>query len=234
MLKHDNRRMTVRLLAALALVLLSAAPQDLRALVGTTFPARVTTVLDGDTIEVVRPGTSARMRVRLEGIDSPERGEPYSNVARTRTRVLVFDKDVRVSGKDVDRYGRLVARVVVQDAGAAVDVSVALVREGLACYYTVFATDPVLARAENDARTAGRGFWAPNAPQPACAAAAATGPPPGTTRPATATVFIGNVRSRVYHLPTCRNAGCPNCTRRFASRDEAEAAGFRAAGDCQR
>jgi endonuclease YncB( thermonuclease family) len=145
------------------------AQEPLRALVGTSFTARVVTVIDGDTIDVVRPGRPARLRVRLEGIDSPESGEAFSQVARARTRVLAFDKDVRVVGRDVDRYGRLVARVVVTDGATITDVSVALVAEGLACHYRLYSADPALARAEAQARAAGRGFWAPGASKPSCA-----------------------------------------------------------------
>lgn len=167
--------MTRRQLAAV-LVLLGAlvirstgAQQNLRPLVGTTFPAHVVSVIDGDTVDVIRPGQTTRLRIRLEGIDTPERGEPFSQVARTRTRVLVFDQDVRVDGRDVDRYGRLVARIVVGSASRAIDVSVALVSEGLACHFTRYSSDPVLARAQSDARAAGRGFWARDAEKPRCA-----------------------------------------------------------------
>ena len=50
--------------------------------------------------------------------------------------------------------------------------------------------------------------------------------------PTAAGPFFGNVRSRVYHAKTCRNATCRNCTREFKTQVEAEAAGFRPAGDC--
>jgi endonuclease YncB( thermonuclease family) len=243
-------------LAACSLVAATAAaPQNLRALVGTSFPARVVSVIDGDTVDVVRPGETTRVRIRLEGIDSPEQGEPFTQVARTRTRVLAFDQNVRVEGRDVDRYGRLVGRVVVgAGTAAATDVSVALVTEGLACHYTQYSSDPVLARAQSDARAAGRGFWARDAQKPRCALAVLSSAAPGAAsdrarprplvggaataigpaRAGTAVVYHGNVNSRVYHAPTCRNYNCPNCTRRFTSRADAEAAGFRAAGDCLR
>jgi endonuclease YncB( thermonuclease family) len=260
----DDRDLRIRLAAfgfrrvalAVALAALAGqagqARQDLRLLVGASFPARVVSVLDGDTIDVRRQGQANPMRVRLEGIDTPESGEPFSQVARMRTRVLAFDQDVLVEGRDVDQYGRLVARVLVGAGAERIDLSVALVGAGLACHYRYFSADPVLARAESDARTAGLGFWAPDAEKPRCVAANASIPPgtapdapmpPTTTRPAGAqpppappgaAAFIGNVRSRVFHSPTCRNAGCPNCTRRFASRAAAEGAGFRPAGDCLR
>lgn len=229
----DNARMPVASVVlgafALAALLVQGPTPDLRALIGATFPARVTAVIDGDTIDVVRAG-SAALRLRLEGIDSPESGEPFSNVARTRVRVLAFDQDVRVEGRDVDRYGRLVARVVTRTGADSVDLSVALVSEGLACHYTQYSSDATLARAESAARAAGRGFWARDAQKPRCAVGSA---PPTPSSPVGA-VYHGNTRSRVYHAPTCPNYNCPNCTRRFASRADAEADGFKPAGDCLR
>jgi endonuclease YncB( thermonuclease family) len=58
----------------------AAPPVDVRTLVGQTFPARVVSVVDGDTIDVTSARTGT-LRVRLEGIDTPERGEPFSRHA---------------------------------------------------------------------------------------------------------------------------------------------------------
>lgn len=194
------------------------------------FEARVVTVLDGDTFEVVTTDRR-RVRIRLEGIDCPERGEPFSNVARSFTRQLAFDRTVQVEVRDVDRYGRLVARVTSEGK----DLSQALVAAGLATHYTVFRFDPRLEETERRARAERRGMWAQGLPHPPIAE---RGSSPSTPRavvaPDLAGPFYGNVSSRVYHAPTCRNARCKNCTREFRTQEEAQAAGFRAAGDCLR
>jgi hypothetical protein len=147
--------------------------------------------------------------------------------------VLLFDQTIRAEGRDLDRYGRLVARIRVSGK----DSSLELLRAGLACHYTDYSSDPVLAKAEADARAAARGFWAASAPKPRCALAVG-GAGPGASSPAAAPVqrggFHGNTVSRVYHAPHCRNFNCPNCTRIFATEDEARKAGFRPAGDCFR
>jgi endonuclease YncB( thermonuclease family) len=221
----------VALCIALAATLASAQAPQLRALVGTTFDAKVVGVVDGDTIDVLRAG-NVKIRVRLEGIDCPESGEPFSQVARNFTRVLAFDQMVRVSGREVDQYGRLVARFGADSK----DVSVELVTAGLACHYKRYSSDPALARAEADAKSHARGFWAASAEKPACVAreAGAIARPLLSSPATTNGRVIGNVSSHVYHLTTCRNATCKNCTRPFASRAAAEAAGFRPAGDCIR
>jgi hypothetical protein len=115
------------------------------------------------------------------------------------------------------------------------DASAAILSAGLACHFRRYSDDEVLEAAEQAARTARRGFWASDATEPACVArearARATSVPQRrTTAPATG--FVGNVNNRVYHSRACPNANCKNCTRQFASHAEAEAAGFRPAGDC--
>ena len=198
-------------------------------LIGSQFTARVVTVADGDTIEVLTSGRR-RVRIRLEGIDCPERGEPFSNVARSFTRQMAFDKTVAVDVRDVDRYGRLVARVTSEGK----DLSLELVRAGLASHYTVFSFDPKLEAAEKLAQKERRGMWlngAARAPTARERTLLST-PQPATAVPDVAGPFFGNVRSRVYHAKTCRDAGCKNCTREFRTQAEAQAAGFRPAGDC--
>jgi len=198
---------------------------DPRRFVGTRTSATVTSVADGDTVNVSTTDGST-LTVRLDGIDTPERGEPYSAQATRATRVLLLSKRVQLQGTDVDRYGRLVARVVVD----GVDSSVQLVRDGLACHYTRYSSDAALVAAQADAQRRGAGFWAQGAPKPACAVGTLkTQAPPGVAGP-----FHGNKSSHVYHAPSCPNYNCRNCTVVFATGTAAEAAGFKPAGDCLR
>ena len=199
------------------------------AALGSSFSARVVSVADGDTLDVVAAGDRrVRIRIRLEGIDSPEQGEPFSTVARTFTRQLAFDNTVQVKVHDVDRYGRLVARVTSEGK----DLSLELVSAGLATHYTSFSFDPKLEAAQRQAQQERRGMWKNGVPPSRTRATGATSAPRAAAAIDAQGGFVGNARSRVYHTRTCRNAGCKNCTRAFATQAEAQAAGFRAAGDC--
>jgi endonuclease YncB( thermonuclease family) len=209
-----------RLIVGLLLLLSSFG---LRAQVGEVFSGEVVGITDGDTIRVMHEGEA--VRVRLEGIDCPERSQDFSQRARQLTSSLTFGEVVRVDVRDVDRYGRLVARVVVDGQ----DVSVALAQQGLAWHYTQYSDDPVLAMAERSAREAEIGLWSRANPIP----------PWEFRRGGTTSVdeaadgqLHGNRRSRVFHRPGCPNYNCPNCTVLFDSPEEAVAAGFRPAGDC--
>ena len=137
---------------------------ELMRLVNRTVSGIVTSVTDGDSVRIRLDGTSQTIPVRLEGIDAPETGEPFSNQARNAARVLMFDKNVQVMARDVDNYDRLVARVIV----AGKDASLELLQAGLACHFTRFENDSVLAKGQLDARKAGKGFWAAGTEKPRC------------------------------------------------------------------
>ena len=219
----------------------TAPPAQSRDLIGSTFDAKVVRVADGDTLEAIPAGQSRVIRIRLQGVDAPELGEPFSREAQAFVRTLLFDQRVRIVGHELDRYDRLVARV----SASGKDASTELVRAGLACHS--YARDAALASEESRARSAGVGFWAATAKKPGCvtrtaySSRSAVGTRDGSdARPLeavenpSAVSFRGNTSNRVYHTSTCPNFNCRNCTRVFASEAEAKAAGFRPAGDCAR
>lgn len=160
--------MSAILIALLTAGTLLAAQRDLppsehrRDLIGTRFDARVVRVGDGDTFEVQLPNEKRRLRVRLQGVDAPEQGEVFGRESTAFLRRLLVDKTVRIDGRDMDRYGRLIARVAVDGQ----DASTALLRAGLACH--AYFRDPALAREEAQARAAQAGFWARSAQKPNC------------------------------------------------------------------
>ena len=135
-----------------------------RDLVGRQFDAKVVRIADGDTLEAIPAGEQRPIRIRLQGVDAPELGEVFGRESMAFLRTLLFDKRVRIEGRDMDRYGRLVARVTTSGQ----DASTALVRGGMACH--AYARDAALAREESQARSAGVGFWARNATKPRCTA----------------------------------------------------------------
>lgn len=112
-------------------------------------------VMDGDTFR------SGNTRVRLWGIDAPEKGQPYADKARARLQELCEGKSLRLERKDKDSYQRTVAIAYVGNT----NVNLQLVKEGLAWHYTYFAPDArELAAAQKAARKARRGLWADDAP----------------------------------------------------------------------
>ena len=124
------------------------------------------------------------------------------------------------------------------------DVSAALVQAGLAWHYLKYSSDPVLARAEATAKSAGIGVWSLPKPLPpwevrsqrrqGSVAQKARARPKETSPSADAgVVYHGNRRSRVFHAPWCRSYSCKNCVVEFHSRDAAIDAGYRPGGHCR-
>jgi micrococcal nuclease len=126
-----------------------------------SFAAKVIAVHDGDTISVLRHGRE-RLRVRIDGIDCPELYQHYGRRAKQLTGDLAFGRMVTVVPVDEDAYGRLVARIRVDGE----DLSLALVRRGLAWHYKRYSSDPALANAERQARADRVGLWAQSNPVP--------------------------------------------------------------------
>lgn len=195
-------------------------------LAAQTFTAKVVGVSDGDTITVY--DGNQQTKIRLEGIDCPEDGADFSQRAKQRTSDLAFGKEVRIVGKDFDQYGRLVARVHVEDT----DVSLALVEAGLAWHYKQYSDDPVLAAAETVARAQKVGIWSQPNPIPPWEYRVRTPRGLVTADSGSSTVYHGNSRSRVYHAPICQYYDCANCTVLLESKEEAARQGFRPHEQC--
>ncbi len=110
---------------------------------------------DGDTTTVLHDGNGER--IRLHGIDCPEKRQAFGKRAKQLTSNLVFGKTVTVQVMDRDRYGRTVGVVLLSDGRS---LNHELVRAGLAWMYRRYTNDQSLSDLEEEARVAGRGLWA--------------------------------------------------------------------------
>src|SRR5437016_583455 len=70
-------------------------------------------VYDADVFTVLHDGVGKR--IRLKGIDAPEKDQAFGWRARNLTTELVFGKTVKVIPHEVDKYGRTVAEVILPD-----------------------------------------------------------------------------------------------------------------------
>ena len=76
------------------------------ALPAFSFTGEVVGVIDGDTLDVLH--NRKAQRIRLHGIDCPEKGQPFGRVAKWATSALVFGRKVTIQSYDKDKYKRLV------------------------------------------------------------------------------------------------------------------------------
>jgi endonuclease YncB( thermonuclease family) len=126
------------------------------------FTTHVVGVLDGDTIEVLHNGRAER--IRLSGIDCPEKGQAYGKRAKQAASELVFGKDVTLQTHGHDKYGRTLADVLLPDG---TNVNHTLVKDGWCWWYRKYAPgDTELEQLEKSAREAKKGLWADPQPVP--------------------------------------------------------------------
>jgi endonuclease YncB( thermonuclease family) len=154
----------LHLALSLALSLARApAPPDLAA----ESAGRVTEVVDGDTLHVRLAGTDEKagrkagvVKVRLYGVDAPEKDQPHGREAARALSALVLDKGVVLQRITTDHFGRHVSLVVVDGR----DVSTALIEGGQAWAFRRYLGrrpgDERLCALEYQARAAGAGLWA--------------------------------------------------------------------------
>ena len=161
--------MHYRMLLVCAVIACSAARADV---IG-----KVVKVADGDTISVL-DANQLLYKVRLAGIDAPEKAQPFGNASREHLASLVAGKEVRVEFSKTDRYGRLLGKVWVQPpdcttCGKTLDANHAQIVFGMAWWYQYYASEQPPADRElyksavNEARAGRLGLWSePNAIPP--------------------------------------------------------------------
>lgn len=164
-----NRPRTTALLFLLAALL--ALPVCAAALEG-----QVIHIADGDTLTVLDDQHRAH-KIRLAGIDAPERGQPFGRRATEALAALAKNRRVVVSGGKTDRYQRRIGIVRVAPAeclncAPSVDVGLSLIKAGFAWHYLAYEREQSRSdrdhyrQAEAGARDRQDGLWADAAPTP--------------------------------------------------------------------
>ncbi len=125
-----------------------------------TLQGTVVGVTDGDTITVL-DASKVQHKIRLSGIDAPEKRQPFGNTAKESLSAMVYKRQVDVEYRKKDRNGRTVGKVMVN----GVDANLAQVRAGLAWHYKAYQKEQppedrlAYSRAEETARRAEMGLW---------------------------------------------------------------------------
>jgi micrococcal nuclease len=117
---------------------------------------KVVSVADGDTVTVMRG--QKRVKVRLYGVDTPEKVQWYGLNAKSFTSAQVFGKTVEVKGMAFDKYGRVVGLVSVGN----LVLNEHLIAYGYAWVYHQYCKKSFCsqwAKLEADARARKRGLW---------------------------------------------------------------------------
>ena len=119
----------------------------------------VVAVADGDTFTMLTPERE-QIKIRLYGIDAPEKGQDFSKTSKQFLSDLVYDKKVVVLQIDTDQYGRTIGLVEVNNTS----VNEEMLKAGLAWHYTQFDDNKKWTQLEAEARTSQRGLWSTQNP----------------------------------------------------------------------
>ncbi len=132
-----------------------------------TIMGRVVGVADGDTITVL-DADKVQHKIRLAGIDAPEKKQAFGNRSKESLSALTFDKTVAVETTKRDKYGRQIGKVLVNGR----DVNLVQVERGMAWFYRQYQRDQspndrrLYEAAEDAARAGKRGLWRDAYPVP--------------------------------------------------------------------
>ena len=115
-------------------------------------------VLDGDTYDILLAGNQT-IRIRMEGIDAPEKGMPFYQKSKKYLSDMCFNKKIKLVITGVDSHGRKLAFGYLADGR---ELSHEMIKAGLAWHYKKFNSDLDLAQLEVEARMAKIGIWSTN------------------------------------------------------------------------
>ncbi len=116
---------------------------------------RVIAVADGDTFTLLTAGQQ-QVKVRLHGIDCPEKKQPYGAAAKAFTSRAIFGKTVQVKGAKKDRFGRVLGTVYY---GAGLCLNEDLLAAGCAWHFKKYDRQAAWAALEQQARAGKKGLW---------------------------------------------------------------------------
>ena len=120
----------------------------------------VVAIADGDTLTLLV--NDQQVKIRLSEIDTPEKSQPWGKKAKQALSAKVFREKVSVDVVTVDRYGRTVGKIWLDNR----DINREMVAEGHAWVYKQYMTDESLLDGEREARTGGLGLWSLDNPIP--------------------------------------------------------------------
>lgn len=148
--------MKTRILLLFSLIVLASCNhKDNNKTESNSETGRVVGIIDGDTYDILLDGHNT-VRIRMEGIDAPEKGMPFYKKAKRHLSDLCFGKTVRLEIRNTDKHGRKVAFSYLEDG---TELSHEMIKAGLAWHFKKYNTDEDLAKLEIEAQNAKIGIW---------------------------------------------------------------------------
>ena len=121
---------------------------------------KVIKIVDGDTYDILLDNLTTK-RIRMEGIDAPERGMPFYKVAKDFLGSLCFGQVVTIEQTGTDKYGRTIAKTFLANGK---ELGLLMIEAGYAWHFKKYSSDIKLANAEIEARNKRSGLWVDDSP----------------------------------------------------------------------
>ncbi len=157
--------MKSRILAFIAILLLAFLGSVLAD--NLSCPCKVVKVTDGDTVHVLDQ-SNTRYKIRLGGIDAPERKQAFGRKSTDNLAKYVAGQNVEVEYNKLDRYGRIIGKLLKDGQ----DINLLQVKDGFAWHYKYYQKEQskldrmLYSSAETEARNKTIGLWAAPAVPP--------------------------------------------------------------------
>ena len=121
---------------------------------------KVIRIVDGDTYHLLTEDNQT-LKIRMEGIDAPERAMPFYKVSKDYLGKLCFGKRVKLKSTSIDQYGRHLGFTYLEDGS---ELCHEMIKAGLAWHYKHYNSDVDLANLEIEARKSKKGIWSDKNP----------------------------------------------------------------------
>lgn len=125
-----------------------------------TISGKVIKIIDGDTYDILLEGNK-QIRIRMEGIDAPEKGMPYYKVAKNYLKEMCITQQVKVVVTGSDNQDRKIAYTYLNDGR---ELSREMLKAGLAWHFIKYNTDKDLAAIQSEAQNRKIGIWSQQNP----------------------------------------------------------------------
>lgn len=132
-----------------------------------TITGRVVAIADGDTLTIL-DGTSQQHRIRVAGIDAPEKAQDFGQRSKTSLSAMAYNQTATADCPKRDRYNRGVCKIIVNGQ----DLGLEQVRAGMAWWYKQYSREQSpqdradYEQAEFQAKTRRVGLWDSTNPVP--------------------------------------------------------------------
>lgn len=193
---------------------------------------KVIGVIDGDTINILY-GSNEQKRIRLFGIDCPEKNQDFGNNAKQCTSDLIFGKEVRIIVEDIDKYGRLVGLIYLNNNC----INEEIINQGFAWVYRYYCNKTICVdwiKLEELAQKNKKGLWSHENPIPPWEFRHGKTKTNSNNYKIVKNIIVlhGNVNSNIFHNNSCKQYECLNCTVHFNIREDAIKAGYKPCKIC--